>query len=59
VEANAKNLNKAALGSIKEAIGKVTGDTEAQAEGAAEKAAGTAHEADDDAKNKVRQNFKD
>ena len=59
MEANAKNMNKAALGSIKEAIGKVTGDAEAQVEGAAEKAAGTAHEADGDAKNKVRQNFKD
>lgn len=59
MEANAKNLNKAALGSIKEVIGKVTGDAEAQAEGAAEKADGTAHEADGDAKNKVRQNFKD
>jgi uncharacterized protein YjbJ (UPF0337 family) len=31
---------KQAKGSVKEAIGKVTGDTKTQAEGAAEKAAG-------------------
>lgn len=59
MEANAKDLNKAALGSIKEAIGKVTGDAQAQAEGAAQKVAGTAHEANGGARNKARQNSKD
>ena len=34
-----------AKGSIKEAIGKVTGDSKTQAEGAAEKTAGRAHNA--------------
>ncbi len=36
------DAGKQVSGSIKEAVGKVTGDTKTQAEGAAEKAAGRA-----------------
>ena len=43
-----------AKGSLKEAIGKVTGDTKTQAEGAAEKAAGEARNTAGGAKNAVR-----
>lgn len=37
-----EGTGKQAMGSIKEAIGKIIGDTAVQAEGAAEKAAGQA-----------------
>lgn len=39
-----EDVGQEVSGSIKEAIGKITGDTKTQAEGAAEKAAGTAQE---------------
>ena len=57
VAANGKGPSKAVSGSIKEAIGKITGDVEAQAEGAAEKAAGATHAGN--TKNDARQNLKD
>ena len=38
-------LGKKVAGSVKEAIGKVTGDTKLEAEGAAQKTAGTAQNA--------------
>lgn len=41
-------------GSIKEAVGKITGDTETQAEGMAEKTAGKAENAVGGAKDAVR-----
>ena len=43
-----------AKGSIKEAIGKVTGDSKTQAEGAAEKSAGRAQNAAGSVKDTVR-----
>ncbi len=43
-----------AKGSVKEAIGKVTGDTKIEAEGAAEKAAGKIQNAVGGAKDAVR-----
>ncbi len=45
---------KQVKGLIKEAIGKVTGDTRTQAEGAADKAAGTAQNAVGGAKDVAR-----
>ena len=45
---------KQVKGSLKEAIGKVTGDTKTQAEGAAEKAAGKAQNTAGGAKDAVR-----
>ncbi|SDB73071.1 CsbD family protein [Belnapia rosea] len=45
---------KQVKGSIKEAIGKLTGDTKAQAEGAAEKAEGKVQNTAGDAKAAVR-----
>ncbi|MBL6081591.1 CsbD family protein [Belnapia sp. T18] len=45
---------KQVKGSIKEAIGKLTGDTKTQAEGAAEKVGGKAQSATNDAKDAVR-----
>jgi uncharacterized protein YjbJ (UPF0337 family) len=45
---------KKVKGSVKEAIGKVTGDTKTQAEGAAEKTAGKAQSAIGSAKDTVR-----
>ncbi|WP_046864986.1 CsbD family protein [Microvirga massiliensis] len=45
---------KEAKGSVKEAIGKVTGDTKTQAEGAAEKTTGKAQNAAGGIKDTVR-----
>ena len=45
---------KKAKGSVKEAIGKVTGDTKTQAEGAAEKGVGEAQNTAGGAKDAVR-----
>lgn len=50
----AKGLGKKVSGSIKEALGKITGDTKTQAEGVAEKASGTAHNAVGGAKDAAR-----
>jgi uncharacterized protein YjbJ (UPF0337 family) len=47
-----------ALGSIKEAIGKVTGDTVMEAEGAAEQAVGTDHNANGLVRDIVRNTVK-
>ncbi len=49
-----KGIGKQVTGSIKEAIGKVTGDTKAQAEGAVEKTAGKAQNTIGGAKDTVR-----
>lgn len=49
-----EGLGKKITGSVKEAIGKVTGDTRLQAEGAADKAAGAAQNAAGGAKDAVR-----
>ncbi len=50
----AKGIGKQISGSIKEAVGKITGDTKTEAEGTAEKAAGKAQTAVGGAKGKVR-----
>ena len=54
-----KGTGKQISGSLKEAVGKVTGDTDTQAEGAAEKAAGkvqnTVGSAKDTARNAVKE----
>jgi uncharacterized protein YjbJ (UPF0337 family) len=47
-----------AKGSVKEAFGKVTGDSKLQAEGAADKLAGKAKSAVGEAKDTVRDAFK-
>lgn len=49
-----EGLGKKVSGSIKEAIGKITGDTKTQAKGVAEKAAGTAQNAVGSAKDAAR-----
>jgi len=49
-----KSIGKQVSGSIKEAVGKVTGDTKTQAEGTAEKTAGKAQNAVGGAKDTVR-----
>ena len=49
-----EGIGKKVTGSVKEAIGKVTGDTKLQAEGAADKAAGTAQNTVGGAKDTVR-----
>ena len=49
-----KGMGKQVSGSIKEAVGKVTGDTKTQAEGAAEKAVGKAQNAMGGAKDSAR-----
>ena len=49
-----EGLGKKVAGSIKEAVGKVTGDTKTQAEGATEKAGGTAQGAVGGAKDALR-----
>ena len=49
-----EGVGKKITGSVKEAIGKVTGDTKLQAEGTADKAAGTAQNAVGGAKDTVR-----
>ena len=53
-EGRLKGIGKKVSGSIKEAIGKVTGDTKTQAEGTAEKAAGKAQDAVGGAKDTMR-----
>lgn len=50
----AEGLGRKVSGSIKEAIGKVTGDSATQAEGVAEKAAGTLQNAVGGAKETAR-----
>ena len=54
VEGTAKQVK----GSVKEAIGKVTGDTKTQAEGAAEKAAGKTQSTIGGAKDSIRDALK-
>ncbi len=54
-----KGIGKQVTGSIKEAIGKVTGDTKVQAEGAVEKTAGKAQNAVGGAKDTVRDAVKE
>ena len=49
-----KGVGKQVTGSIKEGVGKVTGDTKTQAEGTAEKTAGKAQNAVGGAKDSVR-----
>jgi uncharacterized protein YjbJ (UPF0337 family) len=51
-----EGVSKQISGSLKEAVGKVTGDTKTEAEGAAEKAAGKAQSAVGRAKDKVQSN---
>ena len=54
-----KGMGKQVSGSIKEAVGKVTGDTKTQAEGTAEKAAGKAQNAVGGVKDSARDALKD
>lgn len=54
-----KGMGKQVSGSIKEAIGKVTGSKRTEAEGAADKAAGKTQNAIGGAKETVRDTFKD
>lgn len=49
-----KGVSRQVSGSIKEAVGKVTGDTKTEAEGTAEKVAGKAQKAAGDVKDSVR-----
>jgi uncharacterized protein YjbJ (UPF0337 family) len=49
---------KKASGAVKDAVGKVTGDTKLQAEGKAEKAAGTVQNAVGGAKDAARESLK-
>jgi len=49
-----KGVGKQVSGSIKEAVGKVTGDTKVEAEGAAEKTTGKVQNAVGGAKDKAR-----
>jgi uncharacterized protein YjbJ (UPF0337 family) len=50
----AKGAGEQVTGSIKEAVGKITGDTETEAEGAAQKSAGKARNTVGGAKDTVR-----
>ena len=54
-----KGMGKQISGSLKEAIGKITGDAETQAEGTSEKAAGKAQKAVGSAKASARDMAKD
>ena len=54
-----EGIGKKVSGSIKEAAGKVTGDTKTQAEGRAEKTAGKAQNAVGGAKDSVRDALKE
>ena len=54
-----KGIGEKVSGSIKEAVGKITGDTETEAEGAAQKTAGEAQNVAGDAKDKVRDKLSD
>lgn len=58
-EDRVRGIGKTVSGSIKEAVGKITGDTKTQAEGAAEKAAGKIQNAAGGAKDSVRDKLKD
>lgn len=49
-----KGVAKQAKGSVKEAVGKATGNKRTQAEGAVEKAAGKVQKAFGDAKDKIK-----
>ena len=53
-----EGTGKKVTGSVKEAIGKVTGDTKLQAEGKADKVAGKAQSAVGGAKDAVRDSVK-
>ena len=53
-----KGMGRQATGSIKEAIGKVTGDKQTEAEGTAEKTGGKVQETVGNAKDTVRDVFK-
>lgn len=57
-EVRVEGFGKRVTGSLKEAIGKITGDTKTQAEGAAEKAAGTVQNTAGGARNPVRKALK-
>lgn len=57
-EDRAGGIGKKVTGSVKEAIGKVTGDAKLQAEGTADKAAGKAQNAVGGAKDAVRDTVK-
>ncbi len=54
-----EGVGKKVSGSIKEAVGKVTGDSKTQAEGSAEKTAGKAQNTVGGAKDAVRDTLKD
>ena len=54
-----EGIGKKVSGSIKEAVGQVTGDSKTQAEGSAEKTAGKAQNAVGGAKDAVRDTLKD
>ena len=54
-----EGVGKKVSGSIKEAVGKATGDTRTQAEGTAEKTAGRVQNATGGAKDAVRDTLKD
>jgi uncharacterized protein YjbJ (UPF0337 family) len=54
-----KGAAKQVSGSIKEAVGKITGDTKTQSEGAADKVAGKGQNAVGGAKDAVRSTLKD
>ncbi|MDD2861116.1 MAG: CsbD family protein [Acidiphilium sp.] len=51
-------IAKQVKGSVKEAVGKVTGDQKTQAEGAAEKATGKVQSAVGGAKDSIRDTFR-
>lgn len=53
-----EGIGKKVAGSVKEAIGKVTGDTKLEAEGTAQKTAGTAQNAVGGVKDTVRDTVK-
>jgi uncharacterized protein YjbJ (UPF0337 family) len=54
-----KGMGNQVAGSIKEAVGKVAGDTKTQAEGTGEKATGKAQNTAGSAKDAVRDTLKD
>jgi uncharacterized protein YjbJ (UPF0337 family) len=53
-----EGAGRQAKGSVKKAIGKITGDRETEVEGAAEKTAGKVHSAFGKAKDRVRDTLK-
>ncbi len=54
-----KGIGKQVSGSIKEAVGKITGDTKTEAEGAAQKTVGKTQNTVGSAKDKVRDALND